>query len=349
MLIQAVYWNGIFNAILDFPLAQNLDKQLSNSLTILVCARNENENLGKLIPQLLDQEGKVQILIVNDQSSDNSEMFLQNICDKHENIDFINSSKEIHGKKLALMEGFESVTNDFILLTDADCRVPKTWSMQMESAAEDKDIVLGFSPYQKATGFLNKWIRYEAIITAIQYLSFAIIGRPYMGVGRNILYKKHLIKDGSILKEHLNIPGGDDDLLINKLATAENVTVNIHPDSWVYSTPLTSWKAYINQKRRHHSTSWYYKTKDKLALGIFSGTWVGFYLVVFYLILSGYILQGLSLFLLRFLFTLVPNIKLMNKLDGKDLARYWVIFDPLTSLYFLFFSLFMLLPKRKQW
>ncbi len=349
MLIQAVYWNGLFNAVIDWPLLQMLEDKLNKSLTILVCAQNDLENLKKLAPQLLNQNGDPKILIVNDQSTDETVQYLENLSNNSEQLNYLNSTKSIPGKKQALMDGLSNISEDFILLTDADCRVPKTWSEQMLLAVGDKDIVFGFSPYQRAKGFLNKWIRYEAILTGIQYLSFAIIGRPYMGVGRNILYRKALVEDGRVLKEHLNIPGGDDDLLINKLATSENVTINIHTESWAYSAPVKNWGAYIKQKRRHHSTSWYYKLKDKIALGIFSASWVGLFGVIFYLIYSGHIWQGLSLFLLRFLLTLVPCIKLFKKLDGGDLSRYWIFLDPLTAIYFLFFSLFMLLPKRKKW
>ena len=349
MLIQAVFWNGLFNAVIDWPLSQMIKEKLNNSLTILVCAKNDLENLKKLTPQLLSQEKEHQILIVNDYSTDETETYIRNESDRSTRINYLNASKDIPGKKAALMDGLSHISNEFILLTDADCRVAPAWSNQMLQTINDKDIVLGFSPYQRTKGFLNKWIRYEAILSAIQYLSFAIIGRPYMGVGRNILYRKSLVQNGKVLNEYLDIPGGDDDLLLNKLATRDNVTVNIHPDSWVYSTPLTSWGKYIRQKQRHHSTSWYYSLKDKFILGVFSASWIGLFLIIFYLIFTGHIWEGLSLFLLRFLLTLVPCIKLFKKLDGGDLTRYWMIFDPLTAVYFLFFSLFMLLPKRKQW
>lgn len=349
MLIQAVYWNGLFNAVIEWPLSQMLGEKLKKSLTILVCVKNDLKNLEKLTPQLLNQVGNPKILIVDDHSSDKTEQYLENESAIHAHFKYLKASIDIPGKKAALMDGLTNITDEFILLTDADCRVAPSWSEQMMQAIGDKDIVFGFSPYQRAKGFLNKWIRYEAILTAIQYLTFAIIGRPYMGVGRNILYRKTLVKNGKVLNEKINIAGGDDDLLINKLATAENVTVNIHPKSWVYTTPESSWGSYIKQKRRHHSTSWHYKLKDKLALGLFSASWIGLYFVIFYLIFTGYIWQGLSLFLLRFLLTLVPCIKLFKKLDGGDLARYWILLDPLTAIYFLIFSLFMIIPTRKKW
>jgi hypothetical protein len=128
--------------------------------------------------------------------------------------------------------------------------------------------VLGYGPYKKQKGLLNKIIRFETFHTAMQYLGFAMAGKPYMGVGRNLSYKKTLFYREKGFSAHNRVPSGDDDLFINKAATKYNTAVNIDPESFVYSNPKTSWGSWRKQKKRHFSTGKYYKWGHRFLLGL---------------------------------------------------------------------------------
>jgi hypothetical protein len=65
---------------------------------------------------------------------------------------------------------------------------------------------------------LNRFIRFETVYSAVQYLSFALNGSPYMGVGRNLIYHKSLFAEANGFKSHEKIASGDDDLFINQVA-----------------------------------------------------------------------------------------------------------------------------------
>jgi hypothetical protein len=80
------------------------------------------------------------------------------------------------------------------------------------------EIVIGYGAYNKRPGLLNKIIRFETFHSALQYLSFALAGTPYMGVGRNLSYKKDVFLRNKGFSSINHIPGGDDDLFINKVA-----------------------------------------------------------------------------------------------------------------------------------
>src|SRR5690242_2944117 len=100
----------------------------------------------------------------------------------------------IAGKKFPLSMGIKSARYEIVLLTDADC-VPASefWMQKMQDGYYDnKQIVLGYGAFHKKPGMLNKLIRFETFHSALQYLSFALAGLPYMGVGRNLSYKKEL-------------------------------------------------------------------------------------------------------------------------------------------------------------
>ncbi len=325
-------------------------KPLSEKITILICAKNEYDNLKKLIPLLAQQIDVEQILVVDDFSDDNSLSLLSACANEYSKLDYIQSSKNTKGKKLALQEGLSKVKTEWVLLTDADCKpTSENWAQQMLTAARGKEIVLGFSPYKKTKGFLNRWIRYEAVLTAIQYFSFSLIGKTYMGVGRNLLYAKSLVKSGQSLDKNIDLKSGDDDLMVNILANKKNVAIQLHPDTWMVSVPKDTWKSYFNQKRRHLSTASRYKTEHQIQLLLFSVSWILLYVVLLYLLIFGYYKFALLLFTLRILLTYLSTIKLFPQLGLADCIGHWWYLDLCTAVYFLFFSIFAVLPQKEDW
>src|SRR6516164_2766833 len=139
------------------------------------------------------------------------------------------------------------------------------------------EIVLGYSPYQKKAGILNKLIRFETFHSALQYLSYALAGVPYMGVGRNLSYKKELFFRNKGFSNINHLPGGDDDLFINMVANEKNNGIVVDPDAFTLSEPKNSFSDWIKQKLRHYSTSKFYKSKHKWLLGLYSTTHFLFY------------------------------------------------------------------------
>ena len=102
---------------------------------------------------------------------------------------------------------------------------------------------------------MNKYLQFDTLMIAVQYLSYAIAGIPYMGVGRNLAYRKSLFYKNKGFASHYGLLSGDDDLFVNETATRENTAVEFHPDSHTLSIPELSWKAWFTQKCRHMSTS----------------------------------------------------------------------------------------------
>ena len=317
---------------------------------MLICAKNEKQNLVELIPQLQNQSVEFDLLVVDDFSTDDSLSFLDTSVNDYSNLKFISASKDIPGKKQALKDGVKSIQEGFIVLTDADCRPASSdWIKSMASSLNEKDMVLGFSPYKKSSGFLNRWIRYESILTAIQYLSYALNGNPYMGVGRNLMYKKAIVEEGALLDEKINLASGDDDLLVNQLANKENCTIQIDPKSWVYSEPKHSWSSYFRQKRRHMSTATSYKFSHQFMLSLFSASWILFYVMLVLFAIKMMWLEIFILFLVRWISSYLSITKLFPKLGEKKMILHWFYLDPLTAIYFLIFSIFALAPQSSRW
>ena len=243
-------------------------------VSVIVCARDSYEYLLDLIPAVLSQDyPDFELVIVNDCSQDNTEEYLKDLARNNPKINLVNLKQNLnffHGKKFPLSMGIKSAKHDLLLLTDADC-VPNTnqWIKEMVAAYNDNtEIVVAYGPYFERKGLLNKLIRFDTLYIAMQYLSLALAKKPYMGVGRNLSYRKSTFMKNKGFTSHYNIPSGDDDLFISQVANKNNTNVFIDAVNRVESEPKRSWATWIRQKRRHYSTGIQYKSNINRILGI---------------------------------------------------------------------------------
>ncbi len=243
-------------------------------VSVIIAARNEQENLARNLPAILDQEyPDFEVVVVNDGSWDETEDLLKDFQEKYSHLRIVRGMGDGHphgGKKLAITLGIKGAKHERLLFTDADCHPesPLWIAEMMKSVVEDETIVLGYSPYERKPGFLNALVRFEAYYTALNYFSFALSGNPYMGVGRNLSYSKGSFFGIGGFKTHYSIATGDDDLFINEVAKASNTEICLEIKAIVKSIPKQNWKAYWFQKRRHLYAGWRYKLKHKVLLAI---------------------------------------------------------------------------------
>jgi glycosyltransferase involved in cell wall biosynthesis len=242
-------------------------------VSVIICAKNEGENLQKFLPSILSQNyPEYQVVVVNDCSEDNTEMILAHLKQKHTRLYYttIPVDRQFHhGKKLALTIGVKAAIHDYLVLTDADCEIPSAnWlhNMVQGFSSPDKEMVLGFGGYQKKKGFLNFLVRYDSFYVALQYFGFALSKNPYMGVGRNLAYRKDLFTKNNGLKSHMHLASGDDDLFVQETATAKNTSIVIDHEAHTISVPPISFRNWRIQKGRHLSTTSRYKKSIKLEL-----------------------------------------------------------------------------------
>jgi glycosyltransferase involved in cell wall biosynthesis len=249
-------------------------------VSVVVCAHDEVENLRELIPQLLSQVyPEFEVVVVNDRSNDSTIDYLLAETKKEPRLKMVDvktTPERVNGKKYGLTLGIKAAAYEWILLTDADCRPPgNQWIASMSRHfLNGTKFVLGFSPYVRERGLLNLFIRFETLITAIQYFAFGWLKNPYMGVGRNLAYRKSLFLEQKGFNNFLHVTGGDDDLFVNMHARGSNTRLEFSPDSRVYSIPKTTWRSYYEQKVRHLSVGKRYRFSHRFLLGVFSTTWI---------------------------------------------------------------------------
>jgi cellulose synthase/poly-beta-1,6-N-acetylglucosamine synthase-like glycosyltransferase len=353
--IQLFYFLFFFLRLVFFK-SESQQQQQTHPVSVVICARDEAENLANNLPGLLAQEYPTthEIIVVNDNSFDESKYLLEELKKSFKQLNVIELTQEakmIPGKKFPLAIGIKSAKYEIVLLSDADC-LPATenWINSMQSAfTKNTEIVLGYSPFQKQNGLLNKIIRFECFFTAMQYLSYALVGIPYMGVGRNLSYKKSLFLKQKGFSAHNNIPGGDDDLFINAVANKKNTTININTESFTISKPAQTWEKWIRQKNRHYTTSKYYKRIHKFLLGLFAISHFLFYPLMILSMLFYSWKLSLIVYFTRAVFQMLIYSKNMIHLKEKDLIPFIPLLDLWMFIYYLIFAPALLKKPLQTW
>jgi len=327
-------------------------------VSIVICAKNEADNLRRFLPQILEQDyPEFQVVVVNDASEDDTELVLAEFKSIHPHLYYTSiplDQKFSHGKKLALTIGVKAARFPYLLLTDADCRpLSPQWLQTMVQGFSKPDtvLILGFGAYEKNKGFANLLQRYDTFFVALQYLGFALSGKPYMGVGRNLAYTKKLFTEHKGVSRHAHLLSGDDDLFVQAHARKSNTHIEISPKAHTLSQSVDNLKQWRRQKARHLSTAAHYRKSLRLELGLepvsrqilFASSVVLIFFNTFASI--ALVLLGLRLLLLLTLWHKVAGLLNQGKL-------YWsvLIFDWLHPWLLLWASLENRnKSKRNQW
>ncbi|MCD4729330.1 MAG: glycosyltransferase [Bacteroidales bacterium] len=352
--IQLFYFWGIFSRFAFYR--KKVKSKKYPPVSIVLCAKNEFINLKKNIPLIINQDyPEFEVVIVNDASDDETIFLLEDMEREHRNITIVNITQDLNffkGKKFPLSVGIKSAKYENLLLTDADCTpASPNWIKKMASNfSSSKEVVLGYGKYEQEPGWLNTVIRFETLMTAIQYFSYALMGIPYMGVGRNLAYKKSLFLKNNGFIAHYNIDSGDDDLFINEVANKRNTRIAVDPESFTISRAKKTFMEWWLQKRRHLSTSKYYKFKHKFLLGLYSFSLILAILsFIFLLTLKVNILIVLILFGIR----LLSQFVIIKKAGDQLMEKKLLLFSPLIELFLLGVFPIMILTnliiKRNRW
>jgi biofilm PGA synthesis N-glycosyltransferase PgaC len=356
-LIQLYYYWFVFGKLAFYKLPQVANDSHLPPVSIVISARNEYRNLEKNLASILTQDyPKFEVIVVNDCSWDDSQKLLEYYQENYEHLKvckLVEQEKYPTGKKFALTIGIKAAQYDQLIFTDADCEPSSNqWLRLIQSRlANNKEIVLGFSPFKKTSGFLNLFIRYEGVLTAMAYFSAALRHQAFMGVGRNLAYTRDLFFKHKGFASHQHILSGDDDLFVNQVATASNVAIQLHPDSFVYTDAKKTFGDWARQKTRHVSTGKYYKTKDKVFLGIYYASMLLFYLSLgFAIFFRVEPILMLGIYGIRLLSQLIIYYLILKKF--KSMGLIWFI--PLLDFIYLFYSwLFgikgLVTKQRKLW
>lgn len=354
-IIQLIYYWSIYGKVAFFR-QKNEFVRSDQGVSVIVCARDEYHNLKENLPLLLAQDySQFEVVVVNHGSEDETNYLLRDLAEVHKNLKIVNVPQDLNfftGKKFPLSIGIKSASYEILLFTDADC-VPASnqWLRRMAANfTEGTEIVLGYGAYSKSKSLLNLLIRFDTTRIAMNYLGFARAGMPYMGVGRNMAYRKSLFYRQNGFISHYRIQSGDDDLFINKAATGRNTRIEIQAEALTISKPKTSLDQWIRQKRRHLQTGSYYKPVHKFVLGLFAFTQTFYWALAITLLVlwyQPYVVLGIIG--LRLFTQLLVTGKVMKKLSETG----FLLLVPFFELFLMIISPILafanLLSKPVKW
>lgn len=347
-LLQILFYGLVFSRFAWFKVKIASDEL--PPVSVVISARNEFNNLSSFLEKVLQQDYPLfEVVLVNDHSDDDSIFLLQRLSAEYPHLTVINLRDSVNflkGKKFPLSVGIKSARYDLLLFTDADCYPSSnTWIREMAAAAESEKeiIVLGYGGYEARQGFLNALIRIDTLHTAMQYIGFARIGIPYMGVGRNVMYHRQLFYKNKGFTSHYTLPGGDDDLFINAVARKSNTRISISASAKTMSLPKQSFADWKAQKKRHLSTSPSYRFVHKMLLGLYWLSHGLFYLsLVLLLILKIAWIYVLTAFFIRLFLQLSVNKKSMRLINERKI----LLFSPIVDILYLFLNPYIFLSSR---
>ncbi|MCR5038171.1 MAG: glycosyltransferase [Bacteroidales bacterium] len=362
LIIQLIYHWGLFSKVAFYKNKRltKTDSELE-PVSIVLCARDAYEYLVELVPALLSQNyPDFEVVIVNDCSDDETEEYLKDLERQEPRIKAVQLKQHLNffnGKKFPLSMGIKSAQNDLIVLTDCNC-MPTTnnWLRSVVNCYGNKtEIVIGYSPFIRKKGFLNYLMRFDAVQNALLYLSAALKGNPYMGIGKNLSYRKELFYRNKGFTSHYTTSVGDDDLFISQVATKKNTEVLIDPENAILTTPTNTFHKWIRQKSARYSTIRKYSARARIMLSLFYISQFLFYasfitllcLKPAFTIIGGemfYIPILVFFFLLRFGTQLFIYYKASRRLGEKGLLPGLIAYD---FLFACFSPLLRLMGRMK--
>jgi biofilm PGA synthesis N-glycosyltransferase PgaC len=325
-------------------------------ISVVISARNEARNLHINLPAILQQNyPDFEVVVVNDCSFDSSDVVLEVLKETYPHLKIVTITEHERfktGKKFALTLGIKAAKNEHLIFTDADCKVASpNWIARMAGHfTDDVQLVLGYSPYQKTKNLLNGLIRFETVKTAVNYLSAALNGDAYIGIGRNLAYTKTLFFANKGFAAHMHVLSGDDDLFVNQNATPTNTAIEIHPDTFMYTDAKTSFGALYRQKKRHMGVGKLYRSRHRRMLTLDALSGLVFYFL-FIWCLVGYFepVLALGLFAFRWLLQILIYRKAFIKLNAVSQLWYLPFLDFVYYIYINFFGLIGTFAKTTQW
>lgn len=344
-LIQLFYYLFFYIRIVKKP---STNPNHLPPISVIICARNEEDNLKKHLPSLLQQDyPQYEIIVVNDASEDDSVWVLDAFAKQYPHLKVSTIKKDekfSHSKKLAVTIGIKAATYEHLLFTDADCMaVSSDWIRRMaQSYKPQTEIVLGYGGYLKTKGFLNKLIRFDSLFIAMQYFGFAKAGIPYMGVGRNLSYKKSLFFKNKGFANHASLQSGDDDLFVNETATKHNTEINT--TAHTRSEAKKSFSLWVLQKKRHQTTFKRYKKSHQFLLSVEPVSRALFYMLIPALLIIDFNTYPIvvSVFTLRLIILVLIYYFSTKTLKEQDL----LLFSPLFDIVYLFIDLIIKLSRN---
>lgn len=225
-------------------------------VSVLICAKNEAENLRNNLPKWLEQAyPDYELIVVNDASTDDTAEVLKVYADKYPKLQLVtvqNNEAFWANKKYALTLGIKKAKNKLLLFTEPNTTpTSKHWITTMAASfSKQKQLVLGHASFPKTMGFSNLLMRFDNCYRTLFNFSFAKAGLPFSGNGKNLGYTTELFYAHRGFMSHMNIRAGEDELFVNEAANKSNTAIVDQPEAFCEVQNKQTFEEWFAHKKR---------------------------------------------------------------------------------------------------
>ncbi len=349
-----VYLYAIYNRIYRYHKQVicgkvNYTEQLPSVSVIVYAHADDSEGLCNLLPSLLTQQyPDYEVIIVNDGAVDGTNNVVSHYESEYSNLyqTYIpNTVYNVSRKKLGITLGIKAAKKDIIIVTEANCRPQSDkWLHTIaRNFVEGIDIVLGYTHMVDSSNKRNNYYyTFDRMVFALRFLAYAVLHRPYMGMGSNMAYRKAAFFANKGFSATLNLQFGDDDLFINEIATRQNTRIEISPESIVESHNNDSMTAWEELRMRYRFTSKYLHTSSQQVFAIETILHLLFWATSIISVIIGMpniicIATTLLVVLLYWIFTwhiYLKTARLLGEKIHSGMVPFYYLIRPYYSLYY---------------
>ena len=287
LLVQLLYYFGLYDRICRYnQAAQRGEIHYSQSLpplSVVLTVSKESDLLRRHLPAILTQDyPQYEVIVIDDGKTSESEELLCALEEQYPHLyhSFVpSSSRYVSHKKLAITLGIRASKYDWIVLTEADCcPTSDQWLRRMARHFTPRtQVVLGHSGYLPAQGWLARKADFDLLLQSMRRWGSALAGHPYMGIGRNLAFRKELFYQVKGFSAHLHLTRGEDDLFVNQVATGDNTRVECSPEAAMRREGVKRKKEWWNEKVNYAFTARYYRGLQRWLMGGETLSRLGFY------------------------------------------------------------------------
>lgn len=305
-------------------------------LSLIIALKNEENNVYTLkqsVEKLKYPNEEFEVIFVDDNSSDETYEKLNELISGKPNYFLLKANnKNFPGKKGALQFGIEKSKNDFIVITDADCKPESNWLLKISQLlSSGYDFVFSVAPIRSGKTFVEKLSAFENLRTTFLTISAVGLNTSYSAAARSFAFRKSSFEKIGGYSNTIETLSGDDDLLLREAVKHKmKIGTIIEPDAFVFSDPPKSFKEYFKQKKRHLQTSFHYLPKQK----IFLGFWHLINLISFFSFLLIFISP---IFVLPFIIKMIYDFIIVSKHQNQLGHNFKVYEVPLLQFSFEIF------------
>ncbi|HHJ52449.1 MAG TPA: glycosyltransferase [Caldithrix abyssi] len=345
-ILTVGYFAVLLLVLFSFFRLQNNPQGVQPTVSVVVAAKNESARLLPLLRSLEKLEyppDRYEVIFVDDASNDDTPQILANAAQDKPNWRFLRveqQSDKFHAKKTALATGVRAAKGEVIFVTDADCRVPPKWLSAMAARFDPQTaMVLGYSPLENKTGFLDKWLKFDNLFSAVTVMAPTVWGFPISSVGRNMAFRKSAYEQIGGYEALTRFKSGDDIHLTERMRDHRvgKIKACVHPDAFVYTQPPETGREIIFQQIRKNS-----KILDKSPISAgFSVLLFAAYLLFYTLPLfdAGYLTLWAVVFGAKFLLEFVDLTVAARTFRVTELVPWFPLFQIVYPFYVMVLGL----------